>query len=312
MLAGLFGAGALHLAALMASPAAWGGVRHATPLIAMAAILGGGAVAEAWRRRSRALSAVVAALFVAAFAMTIREPRLWEYHNELVGGSAGAWRYFDNEGLNLGQRFGEIRAFHDRMIRPGGLPMYSNYWMMESQVRGAHLNFHRYVESLDDDNLAGLYDGWFVYSTSDRNPWPQYGWNPDEVFKGLALAARFGNVEIWRGRLLRPKSRASSLNGQVMDYIYKQDGKDWALVARKLEEVAAVLPNRIDAAVELGNAYLRMGDAARAARAYARPLQQRGMPIDAELARRLRAQVALAEAGGDPKKIEPMRNPWLE
>jgi hypothetical protein len=55
-----------------------------------------------------------------------------------------------------------------------------------------------------------------------------------------------------------------------------------------------------------------MGDAARAARAYARPLQQRGMPIDAELARRLRAQVALAEAGGDPKKIEPMRNPWLE
>jgi hypothetical protein len=73
-----------------------------------------------------------------------------------------------------------------------------------------------------------------------------------------------------------------------------------------------VLPNRIDAAVELGNAYLRMGDAARAARAYGRPLQQRGMPIDAELARRLRAQVALAEAGGDPKKIEPMRNPWLE
>ena len=312
MLVVLFGAGALHLSALMASPSAWGGVRHATPLIAMAAILGGGAVAEAWRRRSRALSAVVAALFVAAFAMTIREPRLWEYHNELVGGSAGAWRYFDNEGLNLGQRFGEIRAFHDRMIRPGGLPMYSNYWMMESQVRGAHLNFHRYVESLDDDNLAGLYDGWFVYSTSDRNPWPQYGWNPDEVFKGLTLAARFGNVEIWRGRLLRPKSRASSLNGQVMDYIYKKDGKDWALVARKLEEVTAVLPNRIDAAVELGNAYLRLGDGAHAARAYGRPLQQRGMPIDAELARRLRAQVALAEAGGDPKKIEPMRNPWLE
>ena len=312
MLAALFGAGALHLGALMASPAAWGGVRHATPLLALAAILAGGAVAEAWRRRSPALSVLVAALFMAAFAMTIREPRLWEYHNEMVGGSAGAWRYFDNEGLNLGQRFREIRAFHDRTIRPSRLPMYSNYWMMESQIRGAHLNFHRYVESLDDDNVAGLYDGWFVYATSDHNPWPQFGWNPDEVFKGMKLAARFGNVEIWRGRLLRPRSRASSLNGQVMDYIYKKNGRDWALVARKLEEVAAVLPNRIDTAVELGNAYLRLGDGAHAARAYRRPLQQPDMPIDADLARRLREQVALAEAAGDPKNIEPMRNPWLE
>ena len=312
MLAVLAGASAVHLAALMVSPAAWGGVRHATPLIAAAAVLAGGAVAEAWRRRSRVLGAVVAALFVAAFAMTIRTPRLWEYHNELVGGSAGAWRYFDNEGLNLGQRFGEIRDFHERVIRPGGLPMYSNYWMMESQVRAARLNYHRYVESLDDDNVAGLYDGWFVYATSDHNPWPQFGWNPDEVFKGMTLAARFGNVEIWRGRLLRPKSRASSLNGQVMDYIYKKNGSDWALVARKLEEVAAVLPNRIDAAVELGNAYLRLGDGAHAARAYRRPLEQRDMPIDPELAQHLRSQVARIEAGEDPAKIEPMRNPWLE
>lgn len=128
----------------------------------------------------------------------------------------------------------------------------------------------------------------------------------------MTLAARFGNVEVWRGRLLRPRSRAASLNGQVMDYIYKKNGRDWALVARKLEEVAAVLPNRIDTAVELGNAYLRLGEGAHAARAYRRPLQQPDMPIDADLARRLREQVALAEAAGDPKKIEPMRNPWLE
>ena len=94
--------------------------------------------------------------------------------------------------------------------------------------------------------------------------------------------------------------------------IYRKDGKDWALVARKLEEVVAVLPNRIDAAVELGNAYLRLGDGAHAARAYRRPLEQKETPIDADFARRLRAQVALVEAAADPSKVAPMRNPWLE
>ncbi len=312
MLAALAGAGLLHLLALMDSPAAWGGVRHATPLIAVAAILGGGAVAEAWRRRSKPLLALVAVLFASAFAMTIREPRLWEYHNELVGGSAGAWRYFDNEGLNLGQRFGEIRAFHDRAIKPGGLPMYASYWMMEPQVRAAGLNYHRLVESLDDSNVAGIYDGWFVYGTSDHNPWPQFGWDPAEAFKGMAFAARYGNVEFWRGRLVRPKSRASSLNGLVKEYIYKKNGSDWALVARRLEEVAGVLPSRVDAAVELGNAYLRLGDREHALRAYRRPLEQEETPIDHGIAKSMRDQLARVESASDPKQVPPMRDPWLE
>jgi 2-methylcitrate dehydratase PrpD len=42
MLAALAAAAAVHLAALLRSPEAWGGVRHATPLIVAAALLGGG------------------------------------------------------------------------------------------------------------------------------------------------------------------------------------------------------------------------------------------------------------------------------
>jgi hypothetical protein len=73
----------------------------------------------------------VVALYLLAAGMTLREPRLWEYHNELAGGSANAYRYFGNEGLDLGQRFYEIRAFHDRVIAPSGEPMYNDYWMGE-------------------------------------------------------------------------------------------------------------------------------------------------------------------------------------
>lgn len=48
-------------------------------------------------------------------------------HNELAGGSANAYRQFGNEGLDLGQRFHELRAFHDRHIAGSGLPLYVDY-----------------------------------------------------------------------------------------------------------------------------------------------------------------------------------------
>lgn len=312
MLAVLAAVSAFHLAALMASPAAWGGVRHATPLIAALAVLAGGAVSEAWRRRSRGLLLAVAALFATTLATTLREPRLWEYHNELAGGSREAWRYFGNEGLDIGQRFHEIRRFHDARIVPSGLPMYADYWMMEEQVRAAGLRYKRLVEDLDDDNVAGVYEGWFVYPHRTRLPWPQWDWDPREVFREMTLVAELGNVGIWRGRLVRPRARAGSLNQRVMDYIYKENGQDWALVARRLEEVAQVTPANIGTAAELGNAWLRLGQAGPAIRAYRRPLQQREMPLDAAVAAQFRAQIARVEGAADPRAVPQMRNPWME
>ncbi len=308
----LLGACVCHLLALAGSGGVWGGIRHATPLLVAVSILGGAAVAQAWARRSRLLGSVVAALFVLAFAMTIREPRLWEYHNELVGGSANAYRYFGNEGLDLGQRFAEIRAFHDRVIAPSGLPMYSDYWMGEEQIRAAGLNYHRRVESLDDTNVEGRYNGYFVYTMPDTLPWPSWDWDPKDVFKDLTLVARFGYVGIWKGRQIRPQTRASSLSEKVVDYIYKENGSDWALVARRLEEVAALMPQKLDTGVELGNAYLRLGDGAHAIQAYRRLLDQSKVPLDATLRQQLEQQVAAIATSADPSKLKLLRNPWLE
>lgn len=308
----LLGTCVVHLLALIGSGGVWGGIRHATPLLTGASILAGIAVAEAWRRRSRSIAVVVAALFIAAFAMTIREPRLWEYQNELAGGSAGAYRYFSNEGLDVGQRFAEIRVFHDRVIRPSGLPLYSSYWMIEEQIRAAKLNFHKRVDSLDDTNVAGRYEGYFVYTMTDTLPWKSWDWDPREVFADLTLVARFGYVGIWKGTQVRPQTRASGLSSKIMDYIYKENGHDWALVARKLEEVVALMPQKIDSAVELGNAYLRLGDGTHAIEAYRRLLDQKKVPLDALVRRQLESQIALVAASADPAKLQPMRNPWLE
>jgi hypothetical protein len=308
----MLGACAMHLAALIVSGSIWGGVRHALPILVGLCILGGGAFALAWQRRSHAAGVVCAALLVAAIAMTVREPRLWEYHNELVGGSANGYRYFANEGLDLGQRFAEIRDFHDRVIAPDGQPVYSGYWMGEIQTRAAKLNVRRRVESLDDTNVDGLYEGWFIYTDSDTLPRPSWDWNPDEVFKDLTLVQQLGHVGIWKGRQRRPQTRASGMSAKVIDYIYKEDGNDWALVAARLEEVAALMPQKIDTGIELGNAYLRLGKSDQSIAAYRRLLENDRMPVDAGVAGQLRAQIQRIATSDGIAMIEPLRNPWLE
>jgi 4-amino-4-deoxy-L-arabinose transferase-like glycosyltransferase len=311
-LAAVVAACSFHLLALIGSDGIWGGVRHALPVLVGLGVVAGGALAVAMQRRSRVLLAGVAGLYLLAAAMTLREPRLWEYHNELAGGSANAYRYFGNEGLDLGQRFHEIRAFHDRVIAPSGEPMYNNYWMGEEQVRAAKLRFRKPVESLADTNVAGHYRGWFIYPMTDTLPWPQWDWDPKIVFKDMTLVARFGYVSIWRGELNRPQTRAGALNSKVSDYIYKENGSDWKLVSDRLEEVVAQMPQMVDAGVELGNAYLRQGKRAEAIVAYRRLLTQDKVPVDPSVATQLKAQIAAIEAAPEGAVVTPMRNPWLE
>lgn len=57
---------------------------------------------------------------------------------------------------------------------------------------------------------------------------------------------------------------------------------------------------------------LRLGDGAHAIVAYQRMLEQTRMPLDPAFAQQLRAQIARIEAGEDPSKLQPLRNPWLE
>lgn len=311
-LAAVIAACGFHLVALIGSDGIWGGVRHALPVLVGLAIVAGGALGIAWQRRSRTLLAGAAALYLLAAAMTLREPRLWEYHNELAGGSADAYRYFGNEGLDLGQRFHEVRAFHDRVIAPSGESLYSDYWMGEQQVRAAKLHYRRRVESLQDTNVAGHYSGWFVYPMFYTLPWPQWDWDPKVVFKDMRMVARFGHVGIWHGEMTRPQTRAGSLYAMVQDYIYKENGSDWKLVSDRLEEVVAQLPMAVAAGVELGNAYLRQNRRADAIVAYRRLLTQDKVPVAPSIAAQLQAQIARIETAPADAVIEPMRNPWLE
>jgi lipopolysaccharide biosynthesis regulator YciM len=143
-------------------------------------------------------------------------------------------------------------------------------------------------------------------------PWPQWDWDPEVVFKDMRMVARLGFIGVWHGEMARPQTRASSMSNKVMEYIYEERGDDWALVAARLEEVVAQLPGKVDAGVELGNAWLRLGERKRALRAYQGLLDQQKVPMAPKIVADLEAQVAAVRDAPDLAQVAPMRNPWLE
>ncbi len=309
----LAGMASAHLLALAASQGAYAGVRHALPVVLLLAVLAGAAVARVWQTRSKALALAVGACLGATAVMTLREPRLWEYHNELAGGTANAWQYFANEGLDLGQRAYEIDRYVHEVIVPSGASWYQAYWILEAESRALDLQDARKVKDINDTNVAGVYEGYFVYPTPERVPRPDIDWNPEQVFKDLHCVARFGVVEIWRGRQVVPNVRAHGVIDRVVDYIYKQGGSDWGLVAKRLEEALTVVPAYYFAAVELGNAYLRLGRRDDALRAYRQPLSQLDRGIIDDITRKhLEQQIAKLERGDDLSTLKPLLNRDLE
>lgn len=302
-----------HLLALSGSLGTYAGVRHALPVVVALGVIAGAGVQLTWERHSRAVGVLVVGLFIATTVMTARVPRLWEYHNELVGGTDNAWRFFANEGLDLGQRAFEIKRFSDSAIVPTGLPTYSSYWFGEEQAKALTLTTARKVTSLADTNRAGIYTGFFIYGASDRRPDTRSEWDPKLVFAGLHLVKKLGYVEIWQGTQTLPRTRASSLFSRVLEYVYDQGGSDWPLVATKCLEVLEVVPFHIAAAIELGNAYLRMGDREAAIAAYQRPFayEDRGM-LSALVKQELDGRIQRLKAGEVMTAIPPIRSPQLE
>lgn len=305
--------GLLHLLALMSGQGTYGGIRHALPIVVLLALPAGALVAAAWAQPRRALRAAALVPLAAALVMTVREPRVWEYHNELAGGSAGAYRLFGNEGIDLGQRWPETRAYHDAVIAPEGATLYSDYWFMEEQAIAARSNYRRKVDSIDDTNIDGVYEGYFLYGMHMTLPWPDWDWDPAVSLKGLERVERLGYVAVYKGRRQDPQGRASDIYQKVLEHLYKQGGGRDEVVAARLDETLDQLPYHVGAAIELGNAHLRLGDVAAAAAAYRRPLQQQKMPVEPLVRSQIDAQLELlARPGITAAEVKPLRNPWME
>ncbi|MCH8478678.1 MAG: glycosyltransferase family 39 protein, partial [Wenzhouxiangella sp.] len=306
-----------HFAALAASQGAYGGIRHALPVVLALLLLIALALSQvisglrepAPARWAQVHAAAFGVLLIAMLAATLPEPRLFEFHNRLAGGSENAWRYFGNEGLDMGQRFHEIRAFHDEIILAGELPFFGG---RSRQSEGAGLRNRNLVESLYDDNVDGIYEGYFLVGMSALLPWPAWNWDPDTFYAETEEVFRAGYMHVRKGRITDPRARANSIASRLFDYIYKENGDDWEMVIRRGNEVLAGNPRTVAGHIELGNAHIRLGQRDEALAAYRAFVDQTLVPMDPAIVDLVRQQIARIEASETLNGIGPMRLPFLE
>jgi hypothetical protein len=299
-----------HLAALMGSSSSYGGVRHALPLVTGLAILGGAvaAAAAAVARRRRLWLVASIGLPALALAMTAGEPRLWEYHNVLGGGTEGAYRNFMNEGIDLGQRVHELRAFHDVHIKPTGKPLYVMWYrMMQGEFGKDKLDITPWVEDLDDTNTAGVFDGFFVVSKVATMRTPD--WDPS-FLDSLEKVASFGYVSVYRGRITHQRQRAEVMFEKCLDELFLAPKPDLQKVVKRLEEIVATLPTNPIPTIELGNVYLRLQSGADALRAFKAAIAN--LPEGNPTRKELQESVHMLEAGAPLSTVPRVRNPLLE
>jgi hypothetical protein len=314
-----------HLLALLSSEGTYGGVRHALPVYAALALLAGAAVHGALHRSAvvlappsparRTLQVVTGAALVLALVTTLPEPRAWEYHNSLAGGTRGASLLFGNEGIDLGQRAYEIADYYHEVVAPQGVPLYGNgYWMPRELVKALGLPDTRRTTSLADDNVEGIYEGYFLYLKADQIPVPEWDYDPTPYFEGLERVAEFGVVEVWKGRQEVPKIWAGSMVARITDHVYREGGTDWELVAARGEEVLTINPLSFTAAIEAGNARLRLGDREGALRNFRHWFELEEAPpgLAPSVLESLRAMVDLLESDTPLAEIRPFRNPFFE
>ncbi len=180
---------------------------------------------------------------------------------------------------------------------------------MEEQAKADRVHYSRFCPTLEDTNIEGVYDGYYLVGTNWLIPLPHEHWDPG-IFSGLERVARLGNTVVFRGRLVAPVIRANSMRGHLIEAIYKHPNPNWELIAAKLKEILSVMPWSDGTAILLGNASLKLDRRDEAIRAYEHALRE--METFDPARPDVKQQIARLQAGEPIATIQPLRSAFIE
>ena len=291
------------------SGSSYAGVRHALPLFPFVAVFAALAIYAAVTSRSYVWRGAVSLMLIAAATSAVTQIRPWEYFNELAGGAENGYLYFNDEGVDLSQRVGEMATYYHQQLEPSGdipfLAYFSN--PADRKARGMDWvghNRERDAHRLDGEKVTGT----FMIGANElgESSW----WDVGKPFRGVRPTARLGNVFIFQGTFDKPLAMlARQLNLRaIYGKIYVpepniSEGIDL------LEQSAALDPTAFTNTLELGNQYLSLKDRDNALRAYKLSLQY--APASDSIYQLLEQQVIRLESN-PIDQIEAIRNPGLE
>jgi len=291
-----------HILALASGRTSYGGIRHAMPVVVGLGILAGAITLLQFKNKLRLSIMIPVFLFVVTAIMTFGEKRIFEYHNEIVGGTKNAYKHFMNEGHYLGQRYYETKAFFDQpeIDKTEDIQLWA--WYMDEEWKSDKMNIIEGVKDIHDENYKGIMKGYFIIKVSDLIAWPN--WDP-KVLDSLERVHRMGNIWIMHGQMEDPVSWAYSMTYTVRKYIKEKENPDWELVVKRLQQSTEIRDWDTTPFVVLGNALLKLGKKEEALVAYKKGMDnlEEGDPYEKSML----DHIDQVEKSEDVTKLERLR-----
>ena len=290
----------------MSSGSTYGGVRHALPAVALLSILAGMAIAAVFHSMGAAAKTVVALALLAAAVSALPVMRPWEYFNELVGGAAKGYLYFDDDGMELGQRGKELARYYHQVIQPTGEIPFISYGIALAEMRARKLDWLGADLKRDEVQMtSSTFSGTILINARSLS---RRLWWDMPTLRAATPVARFGNLLVFRGTFDMRARVARQLYRLANSKVFAKT-PDLATAERMLKESVAADPSVFFVYIELGNIYLQRGLRKEAREAYASALEY--APPDPSLRRSIDNQLRLVETA-PLQGIPPLRDPGLE
>ncbi|MGB7750636.1 MAG: hypothetical protein WCF88_03720, partial [Candidatus Acidiferrales bacterium] len=210
-------AAAILFLLVLAKGATYAGVRHALPVIVLLSIFAGLFAEHAITSDSGKLRAAAAIAYALAIVSAAPVMRPWEYFNELVG-TRNAYKYFSDEGVDLGQRTKEITSYYRRVLKPAGQMGDILYFSSDEELKGRNVEFLGRDRKRDRNTIIQPDRSGTIF-VGTAYLIPTAFWDRP-VLRAATPVARFGNLFIYQGTFHLPANPAGFLYFEALEKLY--------------------------------------------------------------------------------------------
>jgi len=291
---------------VLAVGATYAGIRHALPVVVLLSIFAGLFAERSITAGSIRWKAVAVLAYALACVSAIPVLRPWEYFNEFIGGPNNAYKYFSDEGVDLGQRAKEMVDYYRRYMKPSGEMADVIYYTSDEELRGRDVeylgrNMERDLKQLSQPDRSGT-----IFVTPTLVLASQ--WWDCPALREATPVTRFGNLFVVRGNFHVPGLAASALYGHGTEKLYAEK-PDEVAAEDAFRKSVALDPNAYFVYIDLGNLLLKRGAREEALQMYSNALKY--APADPLIQKPIKEQVEKLAHSSDGR-IPPLRNPSME
>jgi len=286
--------------------ATYAGIRHALPVVVLLSFLAGISFDLALFSKTKQLQIIVAFAFLVAAVSAVPQMRPWEYFNEFVGGTANAYKYFSDEGVDLAQRSKELAEYYQRELKPNGLRPVCFYDTSDSEKAARGIDCLG-SDKVHDRALIELPERSGTIFAAPSGLIRQGYWDRAALRQATPIQ-RLGNLFIFRGSFHLPGQAALVFYYRGLDKIYGENPDD-AEAEKAFRRSVELDPSAYFVHIELGNLCLKRGSREESVRAYIEALKY--APDEPGIRSALQYQIQRASRDA-LAGISPLRDPNLE